>query len=444
MDSKQCFKKSIIGKVPCEWENAKLIDAVDKLTDGSHFSPKKVKDSKFYIATVKDMGQYKINLNSCKEISEQDYVKLTEADCKPEKGDVLFSKDGTMGLCFVYNQQEPIVLLSSIAIIRPNYKLDPYFLKYYLSNASVKEFIVSNHSSGSALPRLTLTNLKEIPIIIPALREQQSIAKILSDLDSKIELNQKMNKTLEAIAQAIFKHWFIDFEFPNEEGKPYKSSGGEMVDSELGEIPKGWVIRKLRDVLREIASGSRPRGGIDKNLGNGIPSIGAENINGLGHYDFSKTKYVTYDFFEKNKKGLVIDRDVLLYKDGAQLGRKTIFGGGFPFISCMVNEHVFILRVKEELRQSYLYFWLDKKDVTDAIRNLNTNSAQPGINREAIGSIRILVPPSVILSKFDLLISFLLDRIFNNSLHNKTLGEIRDLSLPKLISGKIRVPLEEK
>ena len=344
-----------------------------------------------------------------------------------------FLEEGEVGA----GSTEFIVISSRVGKTIPDYV-------YYLTTSNlVRELSIKSMTGTSGRQRVDSNVFDSIIVPVPPLNEQKAIAKILSDLDSKIELNQKMNKTLESIAQAIFKHWFIDFEFPNEEGKPYKSSGGEMIDSELGKIPMGWEVKKLKDVLREIVSGSRPKGGIDKTLSNGIPSIGAENINGLGYYDFSKTKYVTYEFFNTNKKGLVMDRDVLLYKDGAQLGRKTIFGGGFPFVTYMINEHVFILRVEKELSQGYLYFWLDRKDVTEAIKGLNTNSAQPGLNKEAVGSLRILVPPPQTLLQFDLFISFLLDRIFNNALNTKTISEIRDLLLPKLISGKIRVPLGE-
>src|SRR3989344_3020532 len=122
-------------------------------------------------------------------------------------------------------------------------KGDIKFLYYFLLTLKIDKM-----NSHSAVPGLNRDNVYKIIEKIPDFEEQQKISKILSDLDSKIELNQQMNKTLEAIGQAIFKHWFVDFDFPNEKGKPYKSSGGEMVDSELGEIPKGWEIGKLPEV----------------------------------------------------------------------------------------------------------------------------------------------------------------------------------------------------
>nr|WP_258080005.1 restriction endonuclease subunit S [Enterococcus faecium] len=127
--------------------------------------------------------------------------------------------------------------------------------------------------------------IENTKIMLPPLDEQKAIAHILSTLDDKIEVNNQINKTLENMAQAIFKQWFVDFEFPNEDGEPYKSSGGEMVESELGMIPKGWEVKELVDVLETLEAGNRPKGGAG-NLTEGIPSIGAENIIGLGKYDY--------------------------------------------------------------------------------------------------------------------------------------------------------------
>ena len=428
MVSEGCFKKSIVGKIPCEWEILKLKDAVDMLTDGSHFSPKEVRESKYYIATVKNMGQFEINLNSCKKISEYDYNRLTEANCKPENGDVLFSKDGTMGLCFVYTQQEPIVLLSSIAIIRPDNKLDPYFLKYYISNTKMREFIVSNHSSGSALPRLTLTNLKEIPIIRPKIQEQKAIAKILSDLDAKIKLNQKMNETLESIAQAIFKHWFIDFEFPNEEGKPYKSSGGEMVDSELGKVPKKWAIKTLDGIA---------------NFLNGLALQRYPAITENDYLPVIKIKEMNYGISGSSDKAsrdipseyIVHNGDVLFAWSGS-LG-VTIWCNG----EGALNQHIFKISSNEYPKWFY-YEWLlyYLPNFIEIARDKATTMGH--IQRHHLSESLVAVPDSNTLEIMNNVLKLIIDRIINLKVENDTLTKTRDLFLPSLISGKIRVPLE--
>src|SRR5699024_8577850 len=113
---------------------------------------------------------------------------------------------------------------------------------YQLLKSPLMKNQYKSMSTGTAQPQLPIKDIKKLELIVPPLEEQEKIANILSSLDDKIELNNDMNKTLEEMAQSIFKRWFVDFEFPNEDGEPYKSSGGEMVDSELGMIPKGWEV----------------------------------------------------------------------------------------------------------------------------------------------------------------------------------------------------------
>lgn len=316
---------------------------------------------------------------------------------------------------------------------------DPKYLYYLL-----KTLNLGHYGGGSAVPTLNRNHIHPIEIKATInLAEQKAIAHILSTLDDKIEVNNQINKTLENMAQAIFKQWFVDFEFPNEDGEPYKSSGGEMIASELGMIPKGWEVKELVDVLETLEAGNRPKGGAG-NLTEGIPSIGAENIIGLGKYDYSKEKYVTEEYFAKMNKGKVNPGDVLLYKDGAQLGRKTMFMNGFPHKKCCINSHVFILRTNDMLTQSYLYFWLDQDWVTQSIINLNANSAQPGINQSKLKTLKILTPKFNYVEMFDVIIKSLLNKLFENCIENNALHKTRDALLPKLMSGEIRVPLDEE
>lgn len=336
---------------------------------------------------------------------------------------------------------EPTVTNQQINSIVPDEKFDPDFIYYGMT-------ILGKHlnylsKTSTAVPIINKTTFSNFSILVPPTKEQKAIAHILSTLDDKIEVNNQINKTLENIAQAIFKQWFVDFEFPNEDGEPYKSSGGEMVESELGMIPKGWEVKKLGYVLETLEAGNRPKGGAG-NLMEGIPSIGAENIIGLGKYDYSKEKYVTEEYFAKMNKGKVNPGDVLLYKDGAQIGRKTMFMNGFPHKKCCINSHVFILRTNDMMTQSYLYFWLDQELVTQSIINLNANSAQPGINQSKVKTLKILVPEFENIEMFDVISKSLLNKLFENCNENNILQKTRNALLPKLMSGEIRVPLNEE
>ncbi len=283
---------------------------------------------------------------------------------------------------------------------------------FYLSRwDEVREFAEMNFDGTSGRQRVPKSAFDKLKIFLPPLPEQKAIAGILSSLDDKIELLHRQNKTLEAIAETIFRKWFME------------------------EAEEDWEEGRLGDILQTIESGSRPKGGIDPELKEGIPSIGAENINGLGFYDYAKTKFITVDFFNSMKKGIVKDYDVLIYKDGAYIGKKSMFGKGFPFNVYCVNEHVFILRTNERANQIFLYFLLNKED----LEQLNTNSAQPGLNQQSIKSLEIKIPPYENIMKFEEVAKPLINNIFNNGIQIRTLAKLRDTLLPKLISGEVRV-----
>ena len=389
-----------------------------------------------------------IDINSVEHgiINERTTMYLKDAPTRARRilkeGDVLIStvRPNLKHYCIIRNEVHCTIASTGFAVLTSK-NVDPAFLFYSITTETFTNYLSAiAETSTTAYPSITASVISESKIPYPRITEQKAIANILSSLDSKIELNQQMNKTLESIAQTLFKHWFIDFEFPDEDGQPYKSSGGEMADSEFGGIPKGWKYAHLKDILSTLESGSRPKGGATSI---GVPSIGAENIIGLGHYEYASTKYVPTDFYKNMKSGKVQDFDVLLYKDGAQIGRKSMFALGFPFEEFCVNEHVFILRSSEILNQYYLYFWLDLPYITETITNLNANSAQPGINKQGVGSIPILIPNKAVIEKFGNLVNPFIKSIFLNSKESKKIAEIRDLLLPKLVTGKIRVPLED-
>ena len=211
----------------------------------------------------------------------------------------------------------------------------------------------------------------------------------------------------------------------------------------LGEIPEGWKVVRLGDVLAQLVSGGRPK---DRATVDGVPCIGAENVIGLGKYKFSREEYVPRKFFEElcRKGSAVRPGDVLLYREGAEIGRKTFFDCRFPHPECAINEHVFILRCKRPYWQRYLFFWLDQDWMTQEMVSLNSNSAQPGINQQGVRSLAILKAPDPLVAAFDHLSKPLTDRLFAGCLESRTLAALRDALLPKLISGELRVKDAER
>jgi type I restriction enzyme S subunit len=315
---------------------------------------------------------------------------------------------------------------------------------------------LNNWRAGSGQPLLNQDILGHIPAAIPELPEQRAIAHILGTLDDKIELNRRMSETLEAMARALFKSWFVDFDpvrakaEGRDPGLPKALADlfpDRLVDSELGEIPEGWKVGVLEDALEELEVGGRPKGGVAA-YADGVPSIGAESIVGLGIFDYSKTKYVPRDFFDRMTKGRIKNRDVLLYKDGGRPGEfephVTMIGDGFPFETAGINEHVYRLRARPYLGQGFLFFWLSSELIMEEMRIRGTGVAIPGLNSTQVKSLTTLFPSEPVAQAFARRAEPYVGRVLAACNESRTLAALRDGLLPKLISGELRVKDAER
>lgn len=283
--------------------------------------------------------------------------------------------------------------------------------------------------------------------------DRLQLVELLEAIECRIDVLRQTNATLESIAQALFKSWFIDFDPVRAKAEGREPEGmdaataalfpDELEESTLGLIPKGWTVEPMEDWLTALETGRRPRGGVG-NIPCGVPSIGAESITRVGQFDFAKTKYVTEDFFAQMKSGHVQSYDVLLYKDGGKPGtflpRVSMFGDGFPFEVCGINEHVFRVRVREPLGQIYLYFWLWSDAVMHELRHRGGKAAIPGINQSDVKEQKLLIPNKSVASTFNEKATPLFAKIFNNANLIQSLASMRDQLLSRLISGKLRVP----
>jgi len=326
---------------------------------------------------------------------------------------VIARTGATTGASYTIKSSDPknVVFASYLIRYRINKSIaDPFFIDFCL-RSSLWQSYVDGIAGGSAQPGANAKQLANFEINLPPLPEQKAIAEVLTSLDDKIDLLHKQNKTLEQLAETLFRHHFID------------------------NAQDDWEDGKLGELLEVLESGSRPKGGIDPDLKDGVPSIGAESINGIGNFKFGSTKFVTHEFFAKMNRGKIENRDVLIYKDGAYIGRKAMFGNDFPFKECAVNEHVFILRTNKRITQTFLYFFLEEEE----LRSLNTNSAQPGLNQATLKSFDVTVPPQEKVYEFDKIVSPSMDKIFENSKQILILEKLRDQLLPKLMSGEIRI-----
>ena len=314
-------------------------------------------------------------------------------------------------------------------IIRNLDGIDKVFLYYVFINIRRK---LSNQANGSVFMNLKTDIVKDFVIKIPTLGNQRRIASVLSSLDRKIELNNKINAELEEMAQAIFKNWFVDFE-------PFKD--GKFVESELGMIPEGWKVSQIIDIPHILETGRRPKGGA---VEEGIPSVGAEHVKGMCSYDYSKTKYINAEFASKLKSGKIKGYELLIYKDGGKPGyfipNFSIFGEGYPFEECYLNEHVFKLDFNGNKGFNiFCYFFFKTKAIMKYLNAQGAKAAIPGINKKDIEYIYILSPNNDAVKDFGIFALPLFKKILQNANENLRLSHLRDTLLPKLMSGELEV-----
>jgi len=256
---------------------------------------------------------------------------------------------------------------------------------------------------------------------LPSLEEQDKIAAILSSLDKKIELNNEMNKTLEEMAQALFKRWFVDFEFPNEEGKPYKSSGGEMVESELGMIPKGWNVKNLKDIST-VTMGVSPSSNSYNDDKVGLPLL-----NGAADFEGKLIKPSKYTSEPKK----VCKCGDMIFGVRATIGN-TVFADK----EYALGRGVASVSPKNDMFREFIYFCLNSS--MNKLINSASGSVFLNLKKADITDLKLCYS-DVVINKFNKIAKELINKVIQNDIESEILKQQRNSLLPKLMSGEIRV-----
>lgn len=454
------------------WQIKSLDEVCTKITDGAHQSPKTV-DSGKPMASVKDLTRFGVDLSEARKISIEDFERLVKQGCQPQVGDVLIAKDGNSALDTVCNIKQPLdaVLLSSVAILRPNLNvLDSDFLKYYLSSKDVVDYFKSNFISGAAIPRVVLRDFRKAQIHLPELKIQKRIAKILSTLDDKIHLNDQLNQTLESIAQAIFKSWFIDFEpvrakiAAKQEGKDPEFAAmcaisgktqteleqmakedfaelqataalfpDELVESELGDVPKGWEVKEASSIFNISIGKTPPRKEPYwfSNYSDDIKWLSIKDMGNNGLFTKETSEYLTHQAIAKfNIK--VLPRNTVLLSFKLTVGRVVISNSEITTNEAIA--HFF----SDKIPYFWTYLYLRNFDFS---KLGSTSSIATAINSKIIKDMPFLVVDTMILRVFEKNVSTFFETIRNNEVQNSNLMNVRDTLLPKLLSGEVSLDM---
>lgn len=348
------------------------------------------------------------------------------------KNDILIStvRPNQKHYGIIKNVAENMVASTGFAVLTPKEdKVDPGYIYNYLIQDHITTYLHSiAESSTSTYPSIKPSVIGDLEVDLPPLEEQKAIAHILSTLDEKIEVNNQINKTLENMAQAIFKQWFVDFEFPNEDGEPYKSSGGEMVESELGMIPKRWEVGIIYSVA-DITYGAPFSSKLFNEDGKGLPLIRIRDLKS-GNPQFYTTE-------EHKKSTIVIPGDILVGMDAEF--RPTIWSGKKAYL----NQRVCKFKSnKDYIHDYYLYELIKPHMQFFEFSKVGTTVIHLG--KSDIDSMKVIIPNIYHLEYYSKIVDPLHNKLVNLSIENRNLRKIRDSLLPKLMSGEIRVPFESE
>lgn len=364
----------------------------------------------------------KINFDEVEFITKQKDELLRKGKIKV--GDIVLTTRGSVGNVGLFHENlrfKQARINSGMVIIRNNNEIFDINYLYQLLKSPYMKQQYKSMSTGTAQPQLPIKDIKKLNLIVPPLEEQEKISGILSSLDNKIELNNKMNKTLEEVAQSIFKRWFVDFEFPNEDGLPYKSSGGEMVESELGMIPKGWEVTHIYDIS-QVTMGVSPSSKTYNEDNIGLPLLN-------GAADFEGKLIKPSKFTSEPKK--ICKKDDMVFGVRATIGNIVFadkeYALGRGVASVEPNNKVF---------REFIYYRLD-----NSMENLINNASGSvflNLKKADITDLKVCYSEEIV-EKFNNVAKVLIDKVIENDIESEMLKQNRDILLSKLMNGEIQI-----
>lgn len=401
-----------------EWKEVTLGEVSSKIGDGLHGTPKYDDEGSYFFINGNNLNCGKIIIkDDTKRVGIEEFVKNQK---ELNEQTILVSINGTIGNVAKYNN-EPCILGKSACYINVVKEVDKEFIYYILTSANFKRNI-TNEATGTTIKNVSLKQMREYKFNIPCnLADQRRIASILSSLDRKIELNNKINADLEEMAQAIFKNWFVDFE-------PFKD--GKFVDSELGMIPEGWKVGTLGEFCKCLLGGTPSRS--KEEYWNGeVNWINSGEINKFRILEASEK--ITELGLAKSATKLLPKKTTVLAITGATLGQVSLLE-----IDTCANQSVIGVLENTEVPYEYIYPFI--KDRIEMLIQHQTGGAQQHINKDNVESLIFLLPAINVLEDYISLVSPMYKRIESQCFENFYLSTLRDTLLPRLMSGELEVP----
>ncbi len=419
------------------WPVRSLRDVVD-IYDGPHATPKKTQSGPFFLG-ISNLVDGRVDLSEAEHLSEEDFQRWTRR-VTPQSGDLVFSYETRLGEAALIPDGLRACLGRRMGLMRVrDNSINKRFLLYAYLGPEFQETIRARTVHGSTVDRIPLIEMPDFPIRLPDRVAQDGIAAVLGTLDDKIELNRKMSATLEAMARALFKSWFVDFD-PVRAKAEGRDPGlapeiaalfpDSFEESELGEIPSGWAFAKLLDIAAlnpEIWSKTTR------------PSV-------IKYVDLSNVKRGRFERPATFEQSAAPSRAQRVLRPGDTLmGTVRPANGSYGLVADkgLTGSTGFVV-LRPMRSKSFTYLAATSKDNIERLGHLADGGAYPAVRPEVVGETRVALPSTNVLCAFDTIATPLLDRYSQAERESGTLAALRGALLPKLISGEIRVTDAER
>ncbi|CAH8189136.1 Type I restriction-modification system, specificity subunit S [Vibrio aestuarianus] len=417
-----------------DWQYLLGEEFCSKVTDGTHDSPKQAEYGKPLI-TSKHIKGDEIDFDTAYLISEKDFNEINKRS-QVEQWDVIISMIGAYcGFCFIERNEEIDYAVKNVGLFKTGTEVNAKWLYYYL-NSSIGKSHLDKVKGGSTQPYIALGSLRKLPILVPKNHQlKEDIVRVLDAIDSKIRVNNRINTELEAMAKTLYDYWFVQFDFPDANGKPYKASGGKMVynDTLKREIPAGWPNGTL-DNLGQIVGGSTPStadksnfseqgsawitpNDLSGNIGNKFISKGAMGVTAEGIKSASLKKYPAGTVLLSSRAPIgymAIARNALTTNQGF---KSFVPSKGYP--------------------TEFVYFTV--KNSLKAIIQYASGSTFKEVSGTVIKTVKLALPPNELVEEFRAKVEDLFKRQDTLEQENEQLIALRDWLLPMLMNGQVTV-----
>lgn len=321
---------------------------------------------------------------------------------------------------------------SEFIVLRKTKYTDSEFIYYLSISSTFRNRAISCMEGTSGRQRVNENTLKNFELPFPTLKEQKQIAKVLSDLDAKIEVNNKINQELEALAKTIYDYWFVQFDFPDANGKPYKSTGGKMVYNEVlkREIPEGWDLTTLEQIADTGSGGTPLSTKLEYYKGGTIPWINSGEVN--KPFITSTKNFITVLGLKNSSAKIFPNGSLLMAMYGATAGKVSLIA-----FEAATNQAICAIMPYDEIYKYYLKFSLEI--LYKYLVNLSSGSARDNLSQAKIRALSLISPKVSVLKKYFDLVNSMMELILKNQKQNEKLAELRDWLLPMLMNGQVTV-----